>query len=981
MSDSDRTLPPDPDRTLAAGASSGPASGLPDRIGRYRPLRILGQGGMGVVYEAEQEEPRRRVALKVIRPELATEDLRRRFAHESLFLGRLQHPGIAQVYEAGTAETVDGPLPFIAMELVDGVPLNDWLRAERPDRATRIELMIRLCDAVQHAHQRGLIHRDLKPANVLVDGTGRPRVLDFGVARPHDADLETSMVTTHGELVGTLAYMSPEQLAGDPDDIDTRSDVYALGVILYELLAEAPPIDLRGRSLEEVLRAIRETDPPSLASRDASLAGDLTVIAATAMAKDRAQRYASANGLGMDLRRFLDDEPIAARPPSTVYQLRKFARRHRPLVIGMAGVAAALVLGVVASTWQAVRATRAEQLAETRLEQAESVTGFLQGMLAAVQPEEAQGRDVTVREVLDRAANDLDAGQLRGQPEVELALRRTLGETYGSLGHFDSSIDHLERGLALADSARLNDVDERRRVHVALARSEYRLGNIDVAEQQARRVLDRAAPTSELASEAVDVLAEVAYTRGHWAAADSLWRIKQEIAVATADADSLALAYALLDRSFAAEQRGDIETAMAQVARTARIHEAYFDPDHPRMLFLRNRQGDIAKAAGQYLESVGHHEEALRIAEQIYEPDHISLADALWRLGLSYHAVNRLDDSVQAMQRALAIRRQALGPDHRDIALTLETLGAVQMRQGDFDAAGASFDEGLAMRERLFGRHHVSVVSSIQGLGHLARARGEPVAAEEHYEEAIAIIHALPDDPGGMEAMTWHHIAMVRQDRGEHASAGEAFQKTIDLHRAAHGDKHVLVARSMSNLATSLFRQGRKSEAADLQRDALAINRELGLQGTGLLLAVGNAAFLLNDAGRYEDADPLYREYIELAQAIYGDDSSERPDAQARYCANLIARELWDEAEAQYDLFMAWRAEHLELDDPKRRTGLALLAEIRLGQGRLAEAEQLMGTVETFLAETEELDARVRARTETRVARVREGIAAAVASR
>ena len=245
MHEDDPTLPlqPQAEPTVTGGAP-GPAAArapdLPPRVGRYRPLRVIGQGGMGVVYEAEQEEPRRRVALKVIRPELATEDLRRRFAHESLFLGRLQHPGIAQVYEAGTAETPDGPLPFIAMELVDGARLHEWARggaAGRQALRERVELMIALCDAVHHAHQRGLIHRDLKPGNVLVDGEGRPRVLDFGVARPADVDLGTSLVTTHGELVGTLSYMSPEQLAGDPNDLDTRSDIYALGIILYEILA------------------------------------------------------------------------------------------------------------------------------------------------------------------------------------------------------------------------------------------------------------------------------------------------------------------------------------------------------------------------------------------------------------------------------------------------------------------------------------------------------------------------------------------------------------------------------------------------------------------------------------------------------------------------------------------------------------------------------------------------------------------------
>ncbi len=980
MSESDHTLPPESERTRA---STGPVSPgqipLPEKVGRYKPLRILGHGGMGVVYEAEQAEPRRRVALKVIRAEVASEEMRRRFAHESVFLARLQHPGIAQVYEAGTAETAEGPLPFIAMELIEGSPLGHWSLANDPDRRTRIEVMIQLCDAVQHAHQRGLIHRDLKPGNVLVDADGRPRVLDFGVARPHDTDLETSLVTTHGELVGTLAYMSPEQLTGDPDDIDTRSDVYALGVLLYELLADTSPLELGGRPLEEVLRAVREEDPPSLASRNPELAGDLTLITATAMSKDLAHRYASANGLAMDLQRFLNDEPISARPPSTVYQLRKFARRHRSLVVSTVIVAAALVLGVVGSTWQAVRATRAERLAESRLEQAETVTGFMQDMLASVQPEEAQGREVTVSEVLDRAAGDLDDGGLADQPAVEMALRRTLGLTYQSLGDFDTAGRHLARGRALADSLYDEDALERQQLVVDIATNEARLGHFARSESLIAPMLDRLPPGSDIQRRALTQMSDVHYDAGRWQAADSLLQIVQEIATRTADPDSIELADVLISRAFLAEQQRLLDQATSLNDRAERIYRAHYGDGHPRMIRVLTRKGEIATTAGVYQDALPPLEEALAIADIVFAPNHPSRADVLARLGTVYLGMNRFDDALRVNGNVVLIRREALGPDHRDIAVALTVLGQTEARLGDFEAAERHQREALAMRERLYGPVHVAVVDSWGNLGHLASFHGEPARAESLFVKASEILAQIPEETGDLQASFAHYTAMAVQGQGDHARAEAYFRQTIEFHRAQFGDEHALVARGMSNLATNLFRQGRKDEAADVQAEALAMQRALGVEGTNLILAIGNVAYILDDAGRYAEADTLHREYIALAEEVYGDQHPYPVDARLRYAANLIHRELWDEAEFQARQCMAWRIEHLPEDDYKRVTGNVVIAEILVAKGEPAEADRLLTPVEAYLAGENTVPARYLPRIGASVERVRGLVDAALA--
>jgi WD40 repeat protein/predicted Ser/Thr protein kinase len=357
------------------------------RVERYRVLRVLGEGGMGTVYEAEQDNPRRTVALKVIRPGLVSPALLKRFAREAQILGRLQHPGIAQIYEAGLAE--DGG-PFFAMEFVRGVALDEHARLRSLTLPARLELLARVCDAVQHAHDQGVIHRDLKPGNILVDETGRPRVLDFGVARAAGIDLAGSTAHTGtGQLIGTLGYMSPEQVAADPAALDHRSDVYALGVILFELLAGRLPYPLEGLPLPEAARVIREQEPARLGSIDRLFRGDVETIAARALEKDRARRYASAGELAADLRRHLAGEPIRARPVGAVERVWAWARRRPALAAAYALATLVLFLGLggglAAWAWQAAEGLRqAAEEARGEAERARQAEGVAKEKLDQV---------------------------------------------------------------------------------------------------------------------------------------------------------------------------------------------------------------------------------------------------------------------------------------------------------------------------------------------------------------------------------------------------------------------------------------------------------------------------------------------------------------------------------------------------------------------------------------------------------------------
>lgn len=388
------------------------SSALPAQIGRFRIIRRIGEGGMGVVFEAEQDNPRRTVALKVIRAGLASDSVVRRFRHEAEVLGRLQHLGIADVYEAGVAETPLGQQPYFAMQLIQGAPLIDYAMKHQLDTRARLELFTRVCDAVGYAHQRGIIHRDLKPANILVDESGQPKVLDFGVARvTNDGLTLATMQTVTGQVIGTLPYMSPEQISGTSADVDTRSDVYSLGVSLYELLTGRLPYRVLNCTLAEAARIIADVEPTRLSLVDRRFRGDVETIVSKALQKDCGQRYQSVADFAADIRRYLADEPVQARPPSAMYQLRKFARRNKGLVGGAMGVFVALIMGLAGVLWFAAQESRQRASAERATGDARRLAYRVSVNAAAVAIDE--NNLPTARRLLDEAPQELRGWEWR----------------------------------------------------------------------------------------------------------------------------------------------------------------------------------------------------------------------------------------------------------------------------------------------------------------------------------------------------------------------------------------------------------------------------------------------------------------------------------------------------------------------------------------------------------------------------------------
>ncbi len=778
------------DGTTAARATGAPPAQHPAQLGQYRVLDVIGQGGMGVVYRAEQMNPRRTVALKVIRPGLQSRDLLKRFAHEGQVLGLLQHPGIAQVFEAGMADAGCGPQPFFAMELIFGAPLKEFAETHRLDVRARLELLAKICDAVQHAHQKGVIHRDLKPANILVDQSGQPKILDFGVARATDADLRaTTPETLPGQLIGTLAYMSPEQISGDPRELDTRSDVYALGIIGYELLTGHVPFDVSTKTIPQVARAIVEEEPPALGTINRAFRGDLATIIAKALEKDKNRRYQSASEFAEDLRRYLANQPILARPATTFYQLRKFAARNKPVVAGVCVALAALVIGIAGTTAQAVRATRArdraraaELLAEQRLAEAEmqraeaqrqaaiaqAVNEFLNDDLLAAADPEQQGRDVTVRAVLDRAAQAIE-GRFGDEPLVEAAVRATLGETYHRLGADAAGVELLERAVALY-RAQLGE-DHLRTLHAMnwLGLTYAVLGRYVEAE---------------------DLL-----LRG----VEGRRRLYGESDGATLAAmNHLALLY---------ERQGRPADEEALLQKTLSLAEAHLKPEDETLQTALVNLGDLYRRQRRYAEAEPLLVRALEVARRVRGDAHPATLNCMGSLSTLYSDQGRLAEAEPLCLATLEGRRRALGDEHPKTLASMNALAVVYKRQGRFDAAEALYLETLEIKRRVLGPDNPATLVSLNNLGALYATAGRHAEAEPYFVQTLAARRRVLGDDHPLTVSSLRNLAelyvlMRRYDeavplavehyervttaRGpEHDDTRKALELLIGVHEAA----------------------------------------------------------------------------------------------------------------------------------------------------------------------------------------------------
>jgi eukaryotic-like serine/threonine-protein kinase len=773
-----------PPTTAISGSLDGQSAPhqLPASIGRYRIIRLLGEGGMGAVYEAEQDQPRRRVALKVIKAAWASPELLHRFEQEFQTLGRLHHPGIAQIYEAGTADTGFGFQPFFAMELIDGKPLSAYAAAEHLNTRQRLALMIQICDAVQHAHQHGVIHRDLKPGNILVDETGQPKVLDFGLARVTDSDAQATRQTDMGQLLGTLAYMSPEQVVADPLALDTRSDVYALGVILYELLAGKLPYQL-SRQLHEVIQTIQQVDPTPLSSIDRAYRGDIETIAAKALEKDKARRYASAADLAADIQRYLDDQPIAAKPACASYQLQKFARRHKVLVLGVATVFVVLIAGVLVSTWEAVRARRAEARAQQEVASAQAVTDFLQHDLlaqaSAYNQSETDSKfdpDIKVRTALDRAAQRI-SGKFDKQPEVEAAVRNTIGQAYEDLRLFPQARTQVERALTLR-----------------------------------QRTLGEENPKT---LETMSLLGLIADYQGKYREAEALLSKALEISdhvLGPEHPDSLKTMSRLAWVEYDEGKYGESE---ALVSKSLEISRRVLGPDHPDTLIASNILANSYSAQGKYAQAEALYSQIIEISRRAHRSEHPITTIYMGNLALCYVDEGKYTQAEALHIQAMEISRRVLGPEDPDTLGIMQALPVDYMLLGKFGQAQALLNQTLIAQRRVLGPEDLSTLRTLADIAFMYQLEGTYDLAETYAAQALAGQRKTlgAESPETMDSAA--DLALAYQSQRKFALSEPLAREALETDRKIRPDDWQRY-RAESLLGASLAGQKKYAEAEPL---------------------------------------------------------------------------------------------------------------------------------------------------------------------
>jgi len=670
-------------------------------IGRYKLLEQIGEGGFGVVFMAEQIEPvNRRVALKVVKAGMDTREVLARFEAERQALALMDHPNIAHVFDAGTTKS---GRPYFVMELVRGIPVTDYCDQKQVSTIGRLQLFTKVCGAVQHAHQKGIIHRDLKPNNILVtvvDGEAVPKVIDFGVAKALGRKLtEKTLFTAFHQMVGTPAYMSPEQAELSGVDVDTRSDIYSLGVLLYELLTGVTPIDadtLRKAGIDEVCRVIRETEPlkPSTRlhalgdklsevaerrhSEPAALArqvrGDLDWIVMRCLDKERQRRYATANALMDDIHRHLDNEPVSARPPGTVYRARKFIRRHRVGVAMAGGLTLALSVGLAAALVGFGQARRERDRAEVgeasaRAEaiKSEQVTRFLQDMLEGVGPAAARGRDTTMlREILEKTEARVGK-DLKDQPAVAAELQYTMARVYRALCDYDKAEALHRQALAMRKQLWGNE-------HAEVADS-------------------------------LQGLAHTLETHGRAPEAEPLYR------------EALAI-------------RGKV-----------------FGPEHPDVAASLNGLASSLESQGKFDEAVATFRKALVLRRKLYGQEHPDVATSLDGLAYTLGKAGQLAEAEKLEREALAMRRKIFVTDHPELSSSVSALAQILSWRGNYSEAEILFREVIEMRERLLGKGHENLSGQYRALGNVLLAQGKLAEAETTLREMLEGTERKWSDP------------------------------------------------------------------------------------------------------------------------------------------------------------------------------------------------------------------------------------------
>jgi serine/threonine protein kinase/tetratricopeptide (TPR) repeat protein len=1003
----------------------------PDRIGDYRILEPIGEGGMGTVYLAEQERPvRRRVALKLVKLGMDTREVVARFESERQALAMMNHPNVAAVYDAGATES---GRPYFVMEYVPGEPITSYCDKHRLSIHERLELFITVCNAVQHAHTKGIIHRDIKPSNILVmlhDGKPTPKVIDFGVAKATNQRLtEHTIFTQQGLLIGTPEYMSPEQAEMSQLDIDTRTDVYSLGVLLYELLTGTLPFDprtLRAAGYAAIKQVIREKEPPKPSTRlsalreqvtfkpdplvlktdqpqrllqamDATLPrgmaadhpaakpdiqkalldranaqaiaapsaysttlleiadrrrtepktllglvrGDLDWIVMKCLEKDRTRRYETANGLALEVRRYLANEPVLAGPPGTGYRLRKFIRRNRVAVFAGALIAATLLLGVIGTTsgmvWaqrerrraeaqtvlarkeaenasqaeaeQSRQRERAERAAasETRQrEKSEKVADFMSGIFEGVGPSVALGRDTAMlRELLDAAAKRIDAGELSRNPEAEIRLRLSLGETYRQIAAYDAA----ERMLTPAEQ---------------LARTTFGREHAELAEAMSTNAL--LLKDMGRLQDALSIFAAALEMRQRLFKGD-------HPSVAT-DLNSVASCLRSLGR--------EVE-ALPKYEAALEMYERLFKGDHPDVATTLSNVAFCLRSLGRAVEAQPKYEAAMEMRQRLFKGDHPDVAASLGNVASCLDSLGRSTAALPKHEAALEMYQRLYKGDHPDVASSLSNMAFCLGSLGRSAEALPKHEAALGMYQRLYKGDHPDVAASLNNVAFCLDSLGRSAEALPKYEAALEMSQRLFKGDHPAVATNLNNVAFCLDNLGRAAEALPELQAALEMRQRLYKGDHPDVASSLNNIAFCLVSLGHQAEALPKLEAALEMYQRLSKgDHPDVATSLGNVASCLDILGRSAEALPKHEAALKMYQRFYKGDHPAIASGLNKVASCLASLDRPAEALPKYQAAMEMRKRILPSNHVDTKISECGMGSALVELGRFQEAEPLL---------------------------------------
>ncbi|MCZ6688306.1 MAG: serine/threonine-protein kinase [Planctomycetota bacterium] len=889
----------------------------PERIGAFRILETLGEGGMGIVYLAEQMKPvKRRVALKVIKLGMDTREVVARFEAERQALALMNHPHIARVFEAAATET---GRPYFVMEHVPGLPITEYCDTQRLPTHERLELFQLVCGAVQHAHQKGIIHRDLKPSNILVavaDGKPTPKIIDFGVARATNQRLtERTVFTEQGQLIGTPEYMSPEQAEMSSLDVDTQTDIYSLGVILYELLVGALPFegkDLRTSGLDEIRRRIREDEPPKPSTRASTqgkdrvmdfaqhrrtdpaslvriLNGDLDWITMKSMEKDRTRRYATASEFAADIGRHLSDEPVLASPPSATYRLKKFARKYRKEVAVVLGMVLALVAGLVATSAMYLKADRARKSEET----AKGVAQRDRDVARAARESEAAQR-------AEAEGQREKAVAARARAETEAAKAKAISNFLDTIL---SSVDPANRGPDVKVLALLDEASERIETKFAdqpeieatlrgtLARSYIALSQYRSAEKHLRKILD-------------------VMIRLHRPDDPKILREKQSLANVLTRLNEFEEAERLFREAIAGQIR--------------RYGEKASETSH-----LWHDLGVMLTESGRSAEAEPLLREALDVSREGGGRAHPATIKSIGELAVALREQGKLKEAEDHLRECLRLGRKVFGENHPDTLTSMNNLGTVLMEQEKLDEAEVLLREGLAASRRVRGPRHDGTVAFLNNLGFLLDSQGHLAEAELFLREACQIQEENlgPDHLHTLTSM--NNLGLVLHGQRKLEESEHYLRKAASGFGKILGPGHLRTVELKHNLAALLFDEGELGEAEKLYRETMGVYREhLGEAHPATIAVMSKFSLLLVATDRPKEAEPLAGRAASHARTVYPRESVDLVAFLANHGRVLTALRRLPEGEAVLVEALGILEKALPVEDRQFQITLQLVVDL-----------------------------------------------------